>query len=262
MKKAVYSILGLFLVFSCSQTKVENAVTVNNHVTEAPKNIPEKITFPSLDGLTITANLYHLNDSAPVIVLCHQANFCKAEYAGIAKTLMEKGFNCLAIDQRSGRGLVEEFNETWLEAVKQKKPTDFLDAEQDIVAAVNFAAKKYGKKIILWGSSYSSTLDLFIAMANDNIKAVISFSPGDYFIKEKGSLTKMLATFSKPMFVTSSKEEAKELTAMVSGMKMNESQTQFIPEAAGFHGSRALWKTSENNEEYWKAIETFLEKIK
>ncbi len=261
MKKAIYSLFALIFILGCSESKVETAVQTDK-TDSAKKNIPEKITFPSLDGLTITANLYHLNDSAPVIVLCHQANFCKAEYAGIAKTLMEKGFNCLAIDQRSGRGLVEEFNETWLEAVKQKKPTDFLDAEQDIVAAVNFAAKKYGRKIIVWGSSYSSTLVLFIAMTNDNVKAVISFSPGDYFIKEKGSLTKMLATFSKPMFVTSSKEESKELSAMVSGMKMNENQMQFIPDSTGYHGSRALWKTNENNEEYWKAIDGFLTKVK
>jgi len=262
MKKAVYSLLTLLLVFSCSETSTEKSAPANPNAEIAPINIPQKITFPSLDGLTITANLYHLNDSAPVIVLCHQANFCKAEYAGIAKTLMEKGFNCLAIDQRSGRGLVEDFNETWLEAVKQKKPTDFLDAEQDIVAAVNFAAKKYGRKIILWGSSYSSTLVLYIAMANNNVQSVISFSPGDYFIKEKGSLTKMLATFSKPMFVTSSKEESKELVAMVSGMKMNENQLQFIPDSTGYHGSRALWKTNENNEEYWNAVEAFLAKAK
>ena len=198
---------------------------------------------------------------APVIVLCHQARFNKFEYVGIAKTLWENGFNCLAIDQRSGDGIVEEANETNLEAKKQNKPVGFLDAEQDIIASVNFASKKYGKKIILWGSSYSSTLALYTAIANDSVKAVIAFSPGDYFEKEKGALSKLLSTFTKPMFVTSSREEAKELTGMLSKMKMTENQTQFIPDSMGFHGSRALWKTSENNEEYWKEINFFLKKV-
>jgi len=255
--------LSIALAFlSCSNNKTQEVSSAIKKSDTIIVQVPEKIAFPSLDGLPITANLYHKDNAAPVIVLCHQARFNKFEYVGIAKTLWEKGFNCLAIDQRSGGGIVEEINETNLEAKKQNKAVDFLDAEQDIVAAVNFASKKYGKKIILWGSSYSSVLALYTAIDNDSVKAVISFSPGDYFEKEKGSLAKFLKTFTKPMFVTSSKEEAKELTAMLSEMKMNENQTQFIPDSAGFHGSRALWKTSENNEEYWKAINTFLEKVK
>lgn len=261
MKKLAYLTLFVALL-SCSDKKTETINAINTKTDSTLTQVPEKITFPSLDGLTITANLYHKDNSAPVIVLCHQARFNKFEYVGIAKTLWEKGFNCLAIDQRSGGGIVEEINETNLEAKKQNKPVDFLDAEQDIIAAVNFASKKYGKKIILWGSSYSSVLALYTAISNDSVKGVISFSPGDYFEKEKGSLTKLLSGFTKPMFVTSSKEESKELTAMLSKMKLNEDQTQFIPDSAGFHGSRALWKTSENNEEYWKAINAFLEKVK
>ncbi len=261
--KKLFAIIALGITFSCSQNNEPKVSTIEKtEILQKEISIPEKISFPSGDGLPITANLYHKDDKAPVIVLCHQARFNKFEYTGIAKSLWEKGFNCLAIDQRSGGGIVEEFNETNLEALKQKKPVDFLDAEQDVIAAVNFASKKYGKKIILWGSSYSSVLALYTAIANDSVKAVISFSPGDYFVKEKGSLAALLQNFTKPMFVTSSKEEAKELTQMLSKMKMNEKQTQFIPDSAGFHGSRALWKTSENNEEYWKAINAFLEKVK
>lgn len=225
-------------------------------------SIPEKIQFPSLDSLPVTANLYHTSNEAPVIVLCHQARFNKFEYVGIAKTLYERGFNCLAIDQRSGGGIVEEFNDTFLEAKKRNKPVEFLDAEQDIIAAVNFAATKYNKKVILWGSSYSSVLALYTAVDNQNVRAVIAFSPGNYFESEKGSLAQKLATFNKPMWVTSSKEEAGETTALLSKMKMTSGQMQFIPNSAGFHGSRALWKTSENNEEYWNSLNGFLNGLK
>lgn len=261
MKNTIYSaIIGLLIFSSCGDKR--DSSVVNEKIKVENKPVPELIQFPSLDSVPITANLYQKSNEAPVIVLCHQARFNKFEYTGIAKRLMEKGFNCLAIDQRSGGGLVEEVNQTMLDAKTLNKPLDFLDAEQDVIAAVNFASKKYGKKIILWGSSYSSVLALYTAIDNDSVKAVIAFSPGDYFEKEKGSLKTKLENFKKPMFVTSSKEEAKELSKMLSGMKMTGNQVQFIPDSAGFHGSRALWKTSENNEEYWNAINSFLEKVK
>jgi dienelactone hydrolase len=251
----------MLLIFSgCSLNEPDSKKELEVQTAELV-TIPEKIQFPSEDSLLITANLYHVSDSAPTIVLCHQARYNKFEYTGIARTLHEMGYNCLAIDQRSGGGLVEEFNETMLEAERNGKPVEFLDAEQDINAAVNFAANKYDQKIILWGSSYSSTLSLYIAIANPNVKAVISFSPGDYFQDEKGSLQSLLIGFSKPMFVTSSREEAAETTALLSQMKLLPGQMQFIPDSAGFHGSRALWRTSKNNEEYWLAVTNFLKNV-
>jgi len=253
----------LLLALGCNNGKPAAPESAQKTTNEAviEKVIPEKITFPSLDSLPITADLYHKDSAAPVIVLCHQAHYCKFEYAGIAKTLHQRGFNCLAIDQRYGWGLVEEMNETTLEAIKRKKPIDYLDAEQDIIAAVNFAAAKYKKPVILWGSSYSSTLSLYTAIDNKNVMAVIAFSPGDYFQKEKGSLAQKLIGFSKPMWVTSSKEESKELIQMLNKMKMTPEQVRFIPDSAGHHGSRALWKSSENNEEYWRSIDVFLNRL-
>jgi hypothetical protein len=40
--------------------------------------------------------------SQPYILLSHQAGSNRAEYAPIAPRLVKPGFNCLAIDQRSG----------------------------------------------------------------------------------------------------------------------------------------------------------------
>ena len=223
---------------------------------------PVKIQFLSLDSLLITANLYDRGSEYPVIVLCHQARYNKFEYNEIAKTLFDKGYNCLAIDQRSGGPIVETFNETFLEADKKGLSTEFLDAEQDIIAAIDFAYEKYNKKVILWGSSYSSTLSLHIACDYKKIDAVIAFSPGDYFDEEKGGLANKLNNLKMPMFVTSSKEEAPYLSNLLDGLNLKENQMQFIPSSDGRHGSRALWKTDEDNEEYWEAILKFLSDIK
>src|SRR6185295_20180637 len=63
----------------------------------------QTITFPSPDGITITADLYEVDSSSPVILLCHQARYSRGEYIETAKRLNKFGFNCLAIDQRSGK---------------------------------------------------------------------------------------------------------------------------------------------------------------
>ena len=252
MKKILLVIIAISMLSAC-QKGVENDSTAQ---------IPVKVTFPSLDSLPVTANLYHYGDDAPVIVLCHQAGLNKVEYVKIAEMLFLKGFNCISIDQRSGGHLVEWFNETMLKAVEKGKPVGYLDAEQDIITAVDFAAKKYKKKVILWGSSYSATLALYLAAENENIETAIAFSPGDYFAEQKKSLQEKLKGFKKPMFITSSKDEAVEVTKMLSNIHLNENQVHFIPESKGIHGSRALWKTYENNQEYWRAINDFLVTLK
>lgn len=223
---------------------------------------PDKINFPSIDGLLISANMYHNNDKFPIILLCHQARYNKSEYDEIAVKLYKKGFNLIAIDQRSGGTLFGKENETFAEATKLGKPTSYLNAEQDIEAAINFAYNKYNQKIILWGSSYSSTLALYFACSNDKIRAVLTFSPGNYFAEQKGSLITKLKTFNKPLFATSSSEEAPKLTNLLSEIAWNKNQVQFIPTEKGKHGSKALWKNNVDNKEYWKALNSFLKKLK
>ena len=194
--------------------------------------------------------------------MCHQARFNKFEYEGIAQRLNELGFNCIAIDQRSGGPIANMPNETTLAAIEAGKPTDFLDAEQDIVASVNYAAERYNQPVILWGSSYSSTLVLYVGIEHDSVSAVVSFSPGNYFVEERGSLIESLADFDKPLFVTSSKQEATGITALISEMELNKNQVHFEPEGNGHHGSRALWNHQDGGEEYWSAVESFLDRIK
>lgn len=264
IKKPYFYVLFALFIGSCSDqdSSINEAASKSEDAVNVLKEIPKKITFPSMDELPVTANLYHLDDDAPVLVLCHQAGFNKVEYIESANTFHQMGFNCLATDQRSGGHIVEWWNETYLAATDSGLPTDYLDAEQDIIAAVNFAANKYGKPVILLGSSYSSTLALWIASENDNVKAVIAFSPGNYFMEQKGDLSLRLTNLKKPMLVTSSKKEAPDLAALISKMELNEQQSQFIPQSEGVHGARALWKTNKSNEEYWAVVKDFLGKLK
>lgn len=247
-------------LLSCQQkSKVDDATKAQ---VEEKIEFPKLVEFPSVDSLMITAHLYQIDEKSPFILLCHQARFNKFEYAATAERLNQMGFNCMAIDQRSGGPIGSTQNETYLRAVKANKGTDYVDAEVDIVAALNFINANYSEKVILWGSSYSSTLALYLAAEREDISAVISFSPGNYLADVKGSLIEKLEAFDKPMFLTSSKSEAKYVEALLEKHKLQEKQVQFVPEGPGHHGSRALWKNQQGGEEYWKAITEFLNSIK
>ena len=255
-----------FVLFSCSnesnikQQKLEpkhkEKTTMPNSTT--PQNEISTITFPSADGLEITADLYHVGDNAPVFVLCHQARYNRTEHTETAKALMARGYNCLATDQRSGGVLNDQDNETAKRATAKGLPTNYLDAEPDITAAVNFMADKYKQQVILVGSSYSAALGLKVAKENPYVKAVLSFSPGEYF-GDKLALGKTITGLNKPTFITSSKKEAptaKLLAEVVNPDKI----THFVPTSEGAHGSRVLWSEQPFSEEYWAAVNAFLAK--
>lgn len=223
---------------------------------------PKKVVFPSRDGLTITGDLYEIDPAKPIILLCHSGGRNKYEYADIAPKLNAKGFNALAIDQRSGGAFAGHPNETFQEAKSKGLGTAFVDAEQDIEAAIEFLANKYDKKVTLWGSSYSAALSLFIVQKSNHLNGMMLFSPGDYLAGEKGSLKGRLASLDIPFLMTSTRQEAEEITTvLLEGLSMADDQIQHIPSFEGYHGSSALWEGQNGAGEYWKAVDDFLAKL-
>ncbi|MBI3500266.1 MAG: dienelactone hydrolase family protein [Bacteroidetes bacterium] len=219
----------------------------------------QKISFPASDGLVVTADLYLVSDSLPYMILCHQAGYSRAEYAETASKFCHLGYNCLAVDARSGNEVNGVKNETAALAVQKKKPATYLDAEKDILAAIDYAYNKSGKKVFLVGSSYSASLALKIAATNKKVKAVMAFSPGEYF-GTKLKLKDAIANLSVPVFVTSAKEEAQDVTTLISDVK-SKIKNQFVPTSKGKHGSSCLWKDNPGYHEYWFAIMLFVKQL-
>lgn len=238
-----------------AQQRLQNSVQQPEPGELGAKYPPEKIQFKAEDGLMITGNLYEVDPSAPIILLCHSGGANKYEYADIAPKLNAKGFNALAIDQRSGGTLAGYENETFQRAEAEGLETEFADAQQDIEAAIDYLAKKYNKQVTLWGSSYSAALSLFIVQQNENLNGMILFSPGDYLADVKGSLKGELASIDIPFLLTSTQEEAEDITnVLLHEVTLSESQNQHIPSFEGFHGVRALWEGQQGSEEYWEGV--------
>ena len=219
------------------------------------------IDFPSKDGLQITADYYEAKGSETFILLFHQAGWSRGEYKEIAPKLNALGYSCLAIDQRSGGAVNSVTNQTNQRAVAAGKETKYLDAFQDIETTVAYIKKTYApKKIIIWGSSYSSSLVLKYAGDNpDNIDAAMAFSPGEYFGKDD-FIKNSAANIKVPTFITSAQNEQDNWAAINEAIPTT-TKVSYVPATKGNHGSRALWEKFDDNDGYWSAVKDFLKNI-
>lgn len=221
----------------------------------------EKISFLSSDGLRLTADLYMDDIQKPFVLLFHQAESSRGEFREIAPRLMKLGYNCLAVDLRSGNKSNYVQNESAKKAKKQKLTTGFLDAKVDILSALEYV-KRYNKKpVVLLGSSYSASLALIIAQQSENVKAVVAFSPGEYF-RPSIDVKTSIKDLNLPVFAAATKLEyayTKELLIE----NDNPLKIIFKPSTGrGVHGAKALWEESEGSRECWFQLAFFFGKLK
>ena len=229
---------------------------------EIPGFQGETISFASSDGVQISADLYMTDDRrAPFILLFHQAGYSRGEYRSIAPRLNDLGFNCMAIDQRSGDQVNGVINETNRSARSLNKPVSYLDALPDLESAYLYVQLSIRPvKIILWGSSYSAALAFYLASAHhDNIAGMLAFSPGSYFQVDGKDLSVYASRITCPVFVTSARDEEEQWKPIY--LEVRTEKTSFLPEGEGRHGSSALWGDSAENFAYWKAVEAFLNQL-
>ena len=219
----------------------------------------EKVSFESADSVEITADQYQINEEYPYIILFHQAGSSRGEFNEIAEKLMKLRYNCLAVDLRSGDNSNFVRNETKVSARELSKPTRFLDTRQDIRAAIDYAYNLNPKEIILFGSSYSASLVMLEGEQNSHVKAVIAFSPGEYFGDDLRMETS-LDSISKPLFVAVTKRESPYVKQMLNHLP-EDAYMLFQPDGEGVHGARALWEDNASKDEYWLALLLFINNL-
>jgi len=222
------------------------------------------ITFKSTDGLLITGDLYHSSDKdAPYIILYHQARYSRGEYLEIAPKLNAMGFNCLAVDQRSGDAVNGVNNETHKRAIEEGLATKYPDALPDIDATFLHVTKKLkASKVIVWGSSYSAAMVFVLGSKyKAQISGILAFSPGEYFKIDDKTISDYAKNIDYPVLITSAKSEEQYWQPIYEKLNTN-NKYFYLPEDEGFHGSKALWEENAGYELYWEAVNKFLEQIK
>lgn len=135
------------------------------------------VTLIAADGVRVSGWRQAPANPKALVLLFHQAGSSSAEYATIAPRLVAGGLAVLAIDQRSGGDLFGP-NRT-VERLGASR--DYLEVRADLEAAIGWGQRQH-PRIVLWGSSYSSSLALMAAAERPRgLVAVLSFSPGEYF---------------------------------------------------------------------------------
>lgn len=221
--------------------------------------IGKTITFKTTNNINVTADIYEGKENSPVILLFHQARFSRGEYREIAPKLVKMGYTCIAVDQRSGDKVNGVINQTHKEAKEAGLATKYPDAYPDLEATLKYAKANYpNRKIIIWGSSYSSAL-VFILGSNypNDITGILSFSPGEYFELNGKKISEYAKEVKCSVFITSASNEHDSWEGIFSNIP-NSNKQSFLPTEKGFHGSKALWEEKPGNVEYWNAVTKFL----
>jgi len=217
------------------------------------------VNFMADDGLTVSGRYYRAEQPKALILLFHQANSSKEEYAEIAPKLVEAGYAALAIDQRSG-GAMFGRNET---AARLPKGADYASAIHDLQGALGWA-NTMSLPVIIWGSSYSSSLVFELAAKNPGkVAALLSFSPGEYLGDGK-PVAAAAAKVRVPVFITSAKNAqeiaaAKAIFDAVPGAR----KSFAVPGIAGVHGASTLIasRNPTGAADNWRAVMTFLKSV-
>ena len=223
------------------------------------------VMLTAADGVKVYGSYYPATKrSAPIILLFHQAESSSWEYAPIAPRLVEDGFSCLAIDQRSGDDMWGHANQT---VAHLGRSVDYLNALPDLEAALAWARQQDpNRKIIVWGSSYSASLVFLLsAKHSSEISGLLAFSPGEYFA-DKHMIEQAAAKLKVPVFVTSAQdpEEIKAARTIVEHVADPQTRVQYVPKAGGVHGSSTLRsdRNPKGADDNWRAVLAFLQRLR
>jgi dienelactone hydrolase len=166
------------------------------------------IHFAASDGVVVYGDLY----TAPgvlkgTVLLFHQSMSNRGEYETIGPLFAKAGYNALAVDQRAGGHRWGRENLTMQgigpEASEQiQREGRFANALRDLEAALDYAAKRPSRPIIVVVSGYSAALVFLLAARHrETVGAVLAFSPGEYV--QGVSVHDAAARVTCPVFVTS-----------------------------------------------------------
>ena len=220
----------------------------------------ETVVFHSADSLQITADEYIIAKENPYILLFHEQGSSRGEFESIAQRLCKMDYNCLAVDMRNGGNMNFLSNETLKKCQETRCPMDLKSLEADMQSAIEYAYGRSGQPVILFGSSANGSLCLKVAGENGHVRAVVAFSPGEYFHPEI-SIQDTISGMKKPTFVSSSLSELPYVSQLVSGIE-KDYVTIFEPEMGeGKRGSATLSIDNENYSEYWLALLLFFKDL-
>lgn len=223
------------------------------------------LKLKAADGLEITADFYDTGDkSKPIILYGHRAMSSRGEYRVIASRLAKLGYNGIAIDMRSGQAFAGVANETtaaWTAKDPSLPPVirdfGYDNSKPDMEAALQWIKQQgFTGPLILWGSSYSSSLAILLASKDSAVDAVLAFAPGEW-LQKKGSVAEAAAKLKRPTLVVHPKAERSAGEPVIQALPNKE----LVMDYEILHGSNTLLKGT-NRAATWETVIKFLASVK
>ena len=197
-----------------------------------------------------------------IVVMFHQAGSNLHEFDPISPRLVDLGWDCLLVDQRSGGEMWGSDNKT---AAQFEGKQSYLDAYQDMEAALEWAQKRGYKKTLVLGSSYSASLVLRLAAEHSGIAGVMCFSPGEYF-DQPGLVAGWAAKATAPVFFASTSDEMSNGVMEIYNARAENPAHKMdsaYASSKGVHGASTLREDKADGaaEEYWQHVEGFFSSL-
>jgi len=235
-------------------------VGCSNREPKAPKPDGfQEITFDASDSRKVYADFYPSStlNSEKVILMFHQADSNAGEYESIEPVVAAMGYNCIAVDQRSGGNMWERDNRT----ATKSGAGDYTSAYNDMLGAIDYAHSKNYTTIIVWGSSYSASLAFRLASEDSSVKAVIAFSPGEY-MDDKTEVKGWASKVSVPTFFACKPDELSDgRQELFDAIRSDTKVLASFP--GGSHGSSTLLpEKSLAAKQYMDKLKEFLTSLK
>ena len=227
------------------------------------------VSFRSADGLVVTGRLYRPPDGVPAracLLLAHQSGSSRGEYAVIGPELARRGYVSLAVDLRWGRR--DKWAGEWNSTARRAGSLGRLEsadrpafgailagARADLAAAETYLAGQGCRDgVVLWGSSFSANAVLErAAEAPAGVRAVVSFSPGEYDKDKPGHMQGVARAVSVPVLVVWGFDEEEggmpKIVEAVPGARSG------FASKTGIHGSSILFQDPLA----WTALWRFLD---
>lgn len=248
----------------CNCSSTASISDHNSEILNVKNHTYKTVNFPASDGLKVFADYYSSNGRrSPLVILYHQAGSSRGEFRNIAPRLVDLGFNVLAVDLRSGDIVNQVTNLTQKEALKQGKSTAFIDVIPDLEASCDYAKNNLkSRKIIYWGSSYSASLGFYmVSIHTKDYKALIAYSPGEYFKIENKNIADYAKDIKIPVYTSSARNEESNWKPIYNAV--NSKKQFYLPsKTKGHHGTMALSSFYDDSEENWQAIIPFLKTLR
>lgn len=156
------------------------------------------VTFTSLDGTTLAAQLYEASSKpAPGVVLVHMLARSKADWDDLAQQLADDGITALAIDLRGHGG-------------SGGSAVALASLTQDVVAAVQWMAARPGVRpdaLGVAGASLGGNLAILAAAEQPLVRVVAAVSPSLDYRGVRISPELMRKLGDKPVWMAASSDD-------------------------------------------------------